>query len=335
MSHLKSRRVVLDLDHTLLHTKWHSVDIVESGTFYECDHEGNYLSISLRPELVPFLKLLSEFSTLFVYTKGSKNYAKIAIGLINKESRAEIIPFNHVVTRNDESDPTRIKSLKIINDVLYRRIKFTEKSNKFFRKNVVRIISQPSEILNHSNTVIFDDRVDMWECVDWNVCRFLPPYMSMNTKIDRVLMYWTFSMFKTINAQHLEGVSFIIPKNLTDNDVNPIFSDTRALFALIQSRGGRVMFDWDQTLKLKNNEFRLWFVEKDEHFHLKATHWSVLLYSIYYYKNWKNLVKNGFENHRRNFCRVFHSQTIGYEISSDDHNWQQFHRCCSIIPKQK
>ncbi|CAL9243506.1 unnamed protein product [Arabidopsis halleri] len=115
----KKLHLVLDLDHTLLHTVMVSnLSKEETYLIGEADSRedlwkfnGGYSSeflIKLRPYVHEFLKEANEMFSMYVYTMGDRDYAKNVLKLIDPEK----IYFGHrVITRNESP---YIKTLDLV-----------------------------------------------------------------------------------------------------------------------------------------------------------------------------------------------------------------------------
>lgn len=106
---LKDKKLilVLDLDHTLIHTVQGIVDDPDVHHFYI---DGNGFSTKLRPFLFEFLRRLSGLYEFCVYTMGSNKYADQIVELVDPELRY----FSSRVISKDHSDSKEKKSLKIL-----------------------------------------------------------------------------------------------------------------------------------------------------------------------------------------------------------------------------
>ena len=79
---LKSKKLilVLDLDHTLVHTE---SGIINKPDVSRYQIDGNYFTTKLRPHLSEFLEQLQSLYEMCVYTMGSHKYAEQIVHLID------------------------------------------------------------------------------------------------------------------------------------------------------------------------------------------------------------------------------------------------------------
>lgn len=106
---LKDKKLilVLDLDHTLIHTVQ---GLVNDPNVHHFDIDGNVFSTKLRPFLSEFLERLSRLYEFCVYTMGSHKYADQIVELVDPQQKY----FSNRVISKDQSDSKDKKSLKIL-----------------------------------------------------------------------------------------------------------------------------------------------------------------------------------------------------------------------------
>ncbi|CAA7049142.1 unnamed protein product [Microthlaspi erraticum] len=112
----KKLHLVLDLDHTLLHTIMVSkLSEEEKYLIGEVDSRedlwrfsGDEFLTKLRPFLHEFLKEANEMFTMYVYTKGNRDYAKSVLKMIDPEK----VYFGDRVITRDESP--HVKTLDLV-----------------------------------------------------------------------------------------------------------------------------------------------------------------------------------------------------------------------------
>ncbi|CAI5734159.1 unnamed protein product [Peronospora destructor] len=143
----KKLSLVLDLDHTLLHAV--RVDDVvgevvktDSIYFFFIPGLAQQHVVKLRPGLTEFLTELSVLYDLFIYTHGTRLYAKQIVKIIDPD---ETYFKNRIVARTDTPDMLH-KSLKLL---------------------------FPS--CDDSMILVLDDRIDVWKDNEWNVF-LIEPY---------------------------------------------------------------------------------------------------------------------------------------------------------------
>lgn len=115
----KKLHLVLDLDHTLLHTIMASklseeekyiigeVDSREDLWRFNGDYSSEFLT-KLRPFLHEFLKEANEMFSMYVYTMGNRDYAKTVLKMIDPE---KLYFGDRVITRDESPD---IKTLDLV-----------------------------------------------------------------------------------------------------------------------------------------------------------------------------------------------------------------------------
>ncbi|XP_060212963.1 uncharacterized protein LOC132640397 [Lycium barbarum] len=135
--HLQRLTVVLDLDETLICAyetsslptiictqatevglKWFELECVSSEKEYDGKPKINYVTVFERPGLHEFLKQLSEFANLVLFTAGLEGYARPVVDKIDLENR-----FSHRLYRPSTTSTEfreHVKDLSCISEDLCR-----------------------------------------------------------------------------------------------------------------------------------------------------------------------------------------------------------------------
>lgn len=98
--------VVLDLDHTLLHTifsrdrEFHYKYITKPGMVAHYELNQIYYTIFLRPNVISFILALSQFFNLYIYTNGTSKYCELIMMLLIH--RLEKNPFIAIYSRRED-----------------------------------------------------------------------------------------------------------------------------------------------------------------------------------------------------------------------------------------
>ncbi|KAK1392742.1 RNA polymerase II C-terminal domain phosphatase-like [Heracleum sosnowskyi] len=113
---LQSRRklcLVLDLDHTLLHTNFRqnpNINAASHDDIFEWKAMGKVYFTKLRPFVRNFLEEASHMFTLYVYTMGSRNYAHIVTDFLDPQG---VYFGKRVISREDCTTPGQ-KGLDVV-----------------------------------------------------------------------------------------------------------------------------------------------------------------------------------------------------------------------------
>ncbi|KAI9173408.1 hypothetical protein LWI28_000834 [Acer negundo] len=106
----KKLQLVLDLDNTLLHSKLFQEKYLKNQTdgMFMFEPRGRLLMIKLRPLVRHFLKEVSSMFEMYIYTMGSRDYAKHMARLLRKDY------FEKRVISRDDSIHKEKKSLDLV-----------------------------------------------------------------------------------------------------------------------------------------------------------------------------------------------------------------------------
>ncbi|KAK1379559.1 RNA polymerase II C-terminal domain phosphatase-like [Heracleum sosnowskyi] len=116
LCNLQSRRklcLVLDLDHTLLHTDFRqnpNIDVQGHDDMFEWRTMEKVYITKLRPFVRNFLEEASQMFELYVYTMGSRNYAHIVTDFLDPEG---LYFGNRVISRENCTTPGQ-KGLDVV-----------------------------------------------------------------------------------------------------------------------------------------------------------------------------------------------------------------------------
>jgi len=116
----KKLPIILDLDHTLLHTikRDHLVSSCSLSDIKDCyqftiEGDGDYC-VKFRPGIAKFLDRLSQLFEIHVYTMGTRKYTESIIDLIVHQLLNGVSVFNgKIVTRSETG-----KDIKLLNNIL-------------------------------------------------------------------------------------------------------------------------------------------------------------------------------------------------------------------------
>lgn len=369
---LKDHCIVLDLDHTIIHSQTiqtqHDKEIIFPSDSRKLTVLEETIVVNFRPGLIAFLSRLNLKASLFVYTKGVGDYAKVIIQTINELAQQEIIPMSHVVHRSDERQlitkymknqikqvekvglKNMCKSLDLMNRILFDRGSWRRRDrSSMCRKSKWNVLKSHDLILNNHNTVIFEDRFSVWDSEHWNRCLLLPPYFYCNSKFDRILNHWQHTQIvQAINSsKHIHdtinifsNIRFVIPAStFTKDKLHPFFHTAEDFFTIVQNRGGRILFDHGSSagqlnnhMILKKNEIRLWFDINDQYAKMKGSvHWSLVLYSLYKNEKWESIDKDQLiVDIFFKILELNETQTTSFLFRENDCDveWKKFYRSC-------
>jgi hypothetical protein len=339
----KLLNLIFDLDATMVHCSQNLLHVypesdlncsVHTIVLDENDVKSTWY-IKVRPYIVSCLETLGEYFNIYVYTHGLKQYALRICDLIHSGIEPLLLP-KHILAREDQQqahrqDPTTTE--------LYRKSLFA--MNAFLQQNQITL----------GNTLIFDDRLEVWESVDQCNVIPVPPFEATHDIIDNVFMQFTKQLMqlvldKTISQDTvvvrfleqrkrlLSGCKICLVNFESTGQYNPMYPFFSTLddfkFVLQHCLGAAEVVttipspDTTHIIWIQSNpeiKYPIQYLQKNKNVLPHIVHWSWLLQIIYFSQMPSEISSFSTSKEFHAFC-----------LFSTQHQSEQLHKFLALQP---